>query len=227
MTVAIHQPNFLPWLGYFDKIKKADHFVFLDDVAFVKGHICNRNKIKTQEGEARWLTVPVNHKKGLSVNFNELELSSDPKWRPKIINILRGNYSKAPFFKDYIDDFEKIIKQKAHRTLADLNIELIKHFCYLLEIDTDFSRSSIIEEDLGAKNERNINIVRHAGGDVYLSGQGAKKYNDPEAYEKAGIKLEYQEFEHPEYPQVGEEFVPNLCVLDLIFNCGPESKNYL
>ncbi len=227
MKIAIHQPNFLPWLGYFDKIKQADHFVFLDDVAFVKGHVCNRNKIKTQEGEEKWLTVPVNHKKGLQVNINELELSYDPKWRGKMINLLRGNYARAPYFKEYISDFESVLFDDEHQTLADLNISFIKHYCKLLGIDTPFSRSSEVQEDLGTKNDRNLNLVLHHGGNAYLSGQGAKKYNDPEMYEAAGIELLYQEYDPPVYQQIGAEFVSHLSVLDLIFNVGPESGSYI
>lgn len=224
MTVAIHQPNFLPWLGYFHKIARADTFVFIDHVEFVKGHICNRNKIKNNQSEAVWITVPVKHDKGLSVNYNELKIDYSQQWGVDILNQFRGSYAGAPYYKRYFDILEGYLREKEYPSLAALNIDLIAFCCEELNIDTRLEVVSEQGKDFGEKNEMNVNICNHFGADTYLSGQGAKKYNDEELFRENGIKLVYQQFEHPEYPQQHKGFVPNLSVIDLLMNCGPEKS---
>ena len=227
MRIAIHQPNFLPWLGYFHKIAQADLFVLLDNVEFVKGHICNRNKIKNNQSKAVWITVPVKHDKGSSVNFNELQIDYSQQWAVKILNQFRGSYAGAPYYDTYFSLLETYLKEKKYSSLAELNIDLIRLCCDELDIKTKLEVASEHCEDFGHKNEQNINICKYFGANTYLSGQGAKKYNDEELFRKNGIELEYQQFEHPTYPQQFEGFISNLSVIDLLFNCGPESKSIL
>lgn len=226
MKTGIHQPNFLPWLGYFYKIYKSDQFVLIDNVQFVKGSVCNRAKIKNNQGAEIWLTVPVKGNKGSQVNYNELELDYSQKWAVKMINQLHAAYVKAPYFDRYFQPLSDLLKQE-YKTLADLNITLIKYLCSELNIQTPMAIASELDTDFGKKNDLNLNICKYFKSDVYLSGTGAKKYNDEELFKTNGITIEYSDFVHPVYPQQFGAFIPGLSTIDLLFNCGPESMNYL
>ncbi|MDR9417009.1 MAG: WbqC family protein [Gracilimonas sp.] len=225
-TIAIHQPNFLPWLGFFDKVAKADIFVLIDNVKFIKGHICNRNKIKNNQSEAVWITVPVSHKKGTDVNFNELPIAYSQDWGISIVNQIRGSYGGAPFFEKYMNALSHYLIEREYPSLGALNIDLIKFCCSELCINTKIEIASKIDRNFGKNNELNIRICQHFGGDTYFSGQGAKKYNDPEMFKKAGINLTYQKFVHPTYSQLFDGFISNLSVIDLLLNEGPEAARF-
>lgn len=226
MIVAIHQPNFLPWLGFFDKIAKADLFVLLDTVQFVKGHICNRNKIKNNKAEGTWITVSVSSKKGSVINFNELPVSYDQNWGQKIINQIRGSYGGAPFFDRYISSLTELMVYKQYSSLAELNITLIKFCCNELSIQTNLEIASEIPHKFGQKNDLNLEICKYFGADSYLSGQGAKKYNDESLFRGNNINLLYQQFDHPVYNQLFGEFLPNLSIIDLLINEGPNAGRF-
>ncbi len=223
--VAVHQPNFAPWLGYFDKMKKVDTFILMDTVQYVRRHICNRNKIKNSQGEAQWLTVPVKSQ-SREDNFLETRVAYEQKFPEKALQTLEHAYKKSPWFEQYFPALEALLS-KPWDNLADLNIALIQWLKEILGIETKLVRMRDLPGDLGQKSEQIIALCRLTGGDYYLSGRGARAYNDPEAFAAAGIALAYQEFEHPVYPQMGKEFVSHLSALDLIFNCGPESPRYL
>lgn len=225
-VIAIHQPNFLPWLGYFYKLHKADIFVILDNVQYTKNNVCNRNKIKNQQGEAAWLTVPVLTSKGLEQNFNQIEIDYRQKWQKKLIRTIEQTYKKADYFENYFFDFKEII-EKEYSNLAELNIKLINYVQNKLNIDTPVYIASEINQDFGAKTDLVIGICKHFRAKSYLSGQGAKKYNEPEKFEEEEINLLYQEFNHPEYPQLNGPFLSHLSVIDLLFNCGEESEKYI
>lgn len=226
MIIAIHQPNFLPWLGYFYKILNADIFVIIDNVQFVKNSICNRNKIKDPNGNPFWITVPVRRSKGLMINFNELEINYAPNWQKKIIKQIESAYHKTLYFKSYFSEFENIIKEE-YVNLAQLNIILIKQACSILQINTPIYISSETGIDFGKKNEMLVNITNYFEGTVYFSGRGAKKYNDEELFKKNNIELRYTDFQHPVYSQIGNKFIPNLSIIDLLFNCGEKSGSVL
>ncbi len=225
-TVAIHQPNFLPWLGFFDKAAKADVFVLIDDVQFVKGHICNRNKIKNNQSEAVWITVPVSHRKGADINFNELPIDYSQNWGISIINQIRGSYGGAAYFDKYMDLLSHYLVDQEYPSLGALNIDLIRFCCRELGIDTQIEVASELGKDFGSNNDLNIGICKHFNADVYLSGQGAKKYNDEELFKAEGLTLKYQQFEHPEYHQLFKGFIPKLSVIDLLLNEGPEAARF-
>lgn len=226
MILSVHQPNFAPWLGYFHKMKQSDVFVFMDTVQFVKRHICNRNKIKNSQGEAQWLTVPVRSDQGREVSFLELGVNYEQKWQDKAVQTLRHAYGKAPYFQTYFPRIEELIRTE-FPNLAELNIAWITFLARHLDVHPQLERMKDLPGNLGSKSEQIINICRHFGADVYLSGQGARKYNDAEAFAQAGIALRYQEFKHPEYTQLGPGFTSHLSALDLLFNCGPESPQYV
>lgn len=223
--VAIHQPNFIPWIGYFNKIAQSDIFVLIDDVQFEKGSVCNRNKIKSNIGEEVLLTVPVKLSKGSRQTFREIEIAYDQKWQRKTLNYLKVYYQKAKYFDNYFADLTSIFNPR-YNNLAELNIALIKYICVKLEIKTKIFTQTNLKKDFEKKNYLNMNICKYFNVNIYLSGQGAKKYNDEKLFNDNGIEIVYQKFNHPIYPQLWGDFIPNLSIIDLLFNCGPESKYF-
>lgn len=223
MIIAIHQPQYLPWLGYFDKIEQSDVFVFLDNVQFKKNEWQNRNKIKTSEGW-QWLSVPVIHSFGQKIS--DVEINNTVQWGRKHLNALATHYSKAPFFQNHIDFLEKTFSQEWKR-LAEINIHLIHYLTEALGIK---NKKFIIASDLTTKegsSERLADICRQLNGDVYLSGRDGSKYLDLDLFKHESIQVVFQDYKHPRYPQLYGEFEPFLSVIDLLFNCGPESLSIL
>ena len=225
-TLAVHQPNYLPWLGYFHKIASADIFVFLDSVQFPRGQsVANRNKIKTSQGW-QWLTVPISIPSGRKGKATYLEVAlANDTWRKKHLKTIQMNYSRAPYFQPHFDYISKILLE--NHSFAQTNINLIRYFLEQLEIETPLYRLSELKDISGKNNELIINLCHALGADTYLSGLGALKYNNPANYQQSHIHLEYQNFTSPQYPQQFGEFIPNLSIVDLLFNCGPESKEIL
>ncbi len=219
MIVAIHQPQYLPWLGYFDKIRRCDLFVFLDDAQFKKNEWQNRNKIKTDQ-RWQWLSVPVIHKFGQKIN--EVEINNTVQWRKKHLNALITNYSKAPYFKEHIDFFETTYAEN-WKLLVDINLHFIQYFVKALGISSKkFALSSAYESREG-RTERLVGLCKRLAGDVYLSGKDGANYLDLGQFKKEGIRVIFQNYKHPVYPQLFGEFEPFMSVVDLLFNCGPES----
>lgn len=222
MKIAIHQPNYLPWIGYFDKLDQVDKFVILDTATHSKSGYINRTKIKTPQGNLV-LTVPLKNKE---IPINELKIQNNAKWYVSHWKAIEANYKKCPYWSTYKDGFEKIY-QSSWENIAPLNIALIRHITSLLAIKTQIILESDLQMDFGSKNARNVNIVSHLGGDVYLSGIGARVYNDESAFNDHDIKLIYQDFQHPVYPQRWGNFEPYLSIIDMLFNCGPETMEII
>lgn len=226
MRIAIHQPNYLPWCGYFYKMAQVDLFVILDDCSFTKSGITHRVQIRTPQGTS-WLTVPVG-KKEVPI----LALSPDPSqdWGARHRNIIKNSYSKSAFWSEVAPWLEPLLKTKWQR-LVDLNLHGIRDVAGLLGIATPLLRTSALPEGirrtLGSGSGRNLQICQYLGARTYVSGQGARDYNEERAFAAAGISLEYATFSHPVHPQIGDGFIPGLSVLDLLFNCGPQSKKFL
>ncbi len=218
MIVSIHQPNYLPWLGYFHKIANSDAFVFLDNVPYTKNSLINRNKIKTQRG-ASWMTLSVLTKGRKEQFIGDTEINNGTPWRETHWKTIKANYSKAPYFPEYRDRFESIY-QKDWKNLCDLNETLIKLICEIFGIQNPkFVRASELGV-CGKSTSLLINICKAIGADTYLSGNGGKKYMDEELFDKERIILKYSEFQHPVYRQLWGDFIPNLSVIDFIFNEG-------
>ena len=223
MIVAVHQPQYLPWLGYFDKIRRADVFCYLNDVQYKKNEWQNRNRIKTAQGW-QWLTVPVRYR--FPEKINEVHINSTSDWKKKHLQALITNYSRAPYFKKYISIFEDVYS-KDWELISDLNIHLIELLRGALQLQ---ETRTVISSDLKLSDDptgRLIDICNHLGADTYLAGQGGTNYMDVERFENNGLKVIVQEFEHPVYPQLFDEFQSHLSIVDLVFNCGPESMNII
>ncbi len=223
MKVAIHQPNFLPWLGYFYKIAKCDVFVFLDSVQYTKNSFINRNKIKTPQLDA-WLTVPVSFKFGELIS--EVRINNDTSWREKHLKTLEMNYKKSKCFEEVFNEIKQIYYLKDWQYLSDFNISLLKAITSYIGLNKSFIKSSTW--DIPAQStELLVQIVKKMNGNTYLSGFGGANYQEEDLFTKEGISLEYYNFHHPTYTQLWGEFIPNLSIIDLLFNCGSKSRDYL
>ncbi len=217
--ISIHQPNYFPWLGYFYKITQSDVFVFLDNVEYQYGNansITNRTKIKTSQGEL-FLSVPVLKKSGSLIN--EMELDYKQNWQTKHLKTIQANYGKAPFFKAIYNWLEPILN-KPYTNLAHLNQTIILEIVSLLEITTNIKISSeqnVLETE---KNMRLIQLSKLNNCNIYLSGNGARKYNDEAMFQQNNIQLTYTSFTPIEYSQLNPPFIAGLSILDALFNCS-------
>lgn len=218
VKIAIHQPNYIPWIGFFDKLDQVDKFVLLDTAYHSTSGFLNRNKIKTPQGEFM-LTVPLKNK---NIPINEIQIANNSNWQISQWKTIEANYKKCPYWSDYGDGFEQIYRNKWEK-IATLNIALIEHIKLLLNITTELFLESDFQIDFGNKNARNVNITSYLDGNVYLSGTGAQVYNNRSEFEAQQIQLVYQNFKHPVYPQRWGDFQPNLSIIDMLFNCGPET----
>ena len=224
MIIGIHQPNFLPWLGFFYKLEKSDVFIFLDSVQLANRGYTNRVKVKNMKSKSQWITVPVSHK-GKSKLIFEAEISDDAKWKRKLVRVISNNYNHSQFYSNYSDHIFEII-MRSDNNLCDLNIELISYIVDILKIKTKIVKSSSIACE-GSSTDLLINLCKAVGGNEYLSGFGGNNYQDEEKFKKNGIKLSCYNFIHPEYKQCFNEFMPGLSVIDLLFNCGTNSESII
>ena len=223
MIVSVHQPQYLPWLGYFHKISNSDAFVFLDNVQYKKREYQNRNRIRTRDG-CIWLTVPVSHERSFP-NISDVFVDNSQGWHDRHWKTLSLNYADAKFFDNYRDIFEKIYSERWER-LVELNMHIIKSINSILGID----KSIYLESQLNIKTtqtQRIIDICKTLKADTYLSGAGGRKYLDEGLFARNGLKLVYQKFKHPEYTQRYEPFMPYMSIVDLLFNCGDGSMKVL
>ena len=220
--VTIHQPMYLPYPGIFNKMKNADIFVFLDDAQYSDGYFYNRNRIKTSKGTLM-LTVPIIKSSGQKLN--EVKIATNIKWQKKHLKSLYANYSKADYFNSHIDFFEKIYSTQ-WENLHDLNVKTMVHIKETLDINVPFYFSSELKcKTTGT--QRIIDICRTLDADVYLSGISGKDYLDPKLFESNNIKLEYQKQAPRKYKQLWGNFIPNLSIIDLIFNLGDKANEFI
>ena len=220
--IAILQSNYIPWRGYFDLIASADVFVIYDEVQYTKNDWRNRNLIKTATGLS-WLTVPV-RRESIHQKINET-LTMSTGWERKHITALTLNYSKSPFFQTYKDEIFEIYEN--FTSLSNLNVNMIKKICEILMIGTKIIDSS----DLclsGDRNSKLIDACIKLNATTYISGPSASCYLDTAAFNLNNINVNWMDYSgYLEYPQRFGTFIGNVSILDLIFNIGPNSKNYL
>ena len=218
MIAAVHQPQYLPWLGYFDKIDRADVFVLLDTVQYKKNEFQNRNKIKTAQNW-QWLTVPVKYH--FPQTIEEVPINNTVNWAHKHNQALLSNYAKSPYFSAHKDFFNTTFA-KDWEWLTNLNTHTVTGLIECLGISTPVERVTdweLSEDPTG----RLVDICKQTGAETYLSGAGGQEYLDMPQFEAAGIDVIFQTYQHPEYAQRFGEFEPYMSVVDLLFNCGPES----
>lgn len=224
-VIGILQPGYLPWLGFFEQLHRSDVFVIYDDVQYDKNGWRNRNRIKTANGP-QWLTVPVSVDYSTRPPIHTVRINNDTDWRRKHLLSIRQNYSQALFFRDYIGVFEEIFS-RPWDLLADLDLHLIVTLAGLLGMENKrIVRSSALGVP-GQRVERLIAICKNLGADTFYEGAAGRDYIPAGEFEAQGIRLEFQDYKHPVYNQLYGEFIPQMSVIDLLFNCGPEALDIL
>ncbi len=226
MIVSSHQPNYLPWQGFFYKMMSSDIFVIMDSCQFPRGRsFVNRNRIKTPPSNFLWLTIPVLSKgRGLQI-IKEVEIDNAVNWSRKHLESFFHFYKRAPYFKDYIGFFREIYSRRWSR-LVELNKTIIRFFVELLEIGTEIYLLSELGIDRKATNLL-LNIAKATEADIYLSASAGMKYIDEHILRDHGIDIKYYNFNPPVYPQLWGDFLYNLSIIDLVFNCGGKAKDVI
>jgi len=225
MIVSIHQPNYIPWLGFFHKLLLSDIYVVFDDVQFPRGKdYANRNQIKTNNGKM-WLTASVLGKKNLKP-WNQIEINNNG-WKEKHLNNIESFYKKSPYFKSYFI-FLKRIYETNHNLLIDFNLDLIIFFIGCLNKNCNIVLSSDIKTQLTGL-DKILYILKDQNATKYISGdgEGSKRYIDEQLFKNNNIELIWQNYNHPTYNQLHGDFIPYMSILDLLFNEGPNSKNII
>lgn len=216
VLVSIHQPEFIGYLGYYAKILRAERHVVLDDVQFIKRGFIQRNTIRCGD-EAHYLTVPVKTKGRYTQRIMDVEIDQSYPWRKKLLGSLRTCYARAPHFEPIFTAVTELFEGE-WRYIADLNCAWLELVLGLLGERRPIVRSSSFAVG-GEKCERLCNLVKAVGGDSYLSGNGARVYNDEQVFKQRGVELLYTAFTHPSYSQLGAGYIERLCILDALFNC--------
>lgn len=218
--MAIHQPNYIPWLGYFFKIAHSDKFVFLDIVAYSCGSFVNRNSIKTPNGPA-WLTIPVLKSGRFGQLISEVESSNIQPWAGRHLATLQSNYRRAPYYRETLALLEPHYRAATdkRKSLSDFNIEVICSIANHLRINAQFIRASDLNVS-GHKTELLLDICRVVGATAYLAGTGGKSYQEDGKFEHAEITPLVSSFSQQSYPQLFGGFVGNLSIVDVLMNCG-------
>ena len=220
--VSIHQPNYIPWLGYFYKIAQADIFVFLDDVQFSNQGMQNYHYIKTPQGPFR-LKIPV--KKTFGENINQVLINNDLDWRKKHLKTIEVNYRRSKYFEEVFNDLELLFKSD-YNSIADLDRFIIEFVCKKFGIYTKLINSSELNIN-SHKEEKILDICDTLNCKIYYSGTGAKVYQDEDNFGLRGIELRYSKFQPFEYPQLWGAFQVNVTVLDYLMNCGYDWDNVM
>ena len=221
-TAVVLQPGYLPWLGFFDQMRRADVFVFYDDVQYDKHGWRNRNRIKTQSGPL-WLTVPVRHG-GLGFPKTiDVEIDNRTPWARKHARSIRQAYARAPFLGRYMPALEELLHRRWER-LVDLDIACAGMIAGWLALEPRIERSSVLGI-AGVQSDRLVRICQYFGATTYLSGDAASDYLDVPLFEQHGIAVEWQHFAHPTYPQLHGAFTPYMSALDIVLNCGDEAAS--
>lgn len=222
MTVSVHQAQYLPWLGYFDKIARSDCFVFLDCVQYKEREFQNRNKIR-RKGGWMWLSVPVLARGRQAIN--EVAIDNGANWQRQHAGSISTWYGGAAHFGGHFPFFQETYSRQWER-LQELNIHIIRYLLEAFDIGTPLVFESGLRTT-GTSTLRIIEICKKLHADTYLSGVGGKAYLDERLFEENGIRLRYQEFVHPQYRQRYEPFMPYMSAIDLLFNYGEKSRDIL
>jgi len=227
MIVAIHQPHYLPWLGYLHRMAQVDLFIVLDHVQFERRNYQNRSQIRL-EGEARWLSVPVLQGSQKDRIVDKLVDNADPRpWGATHFSTLKHAYREAEHFGAYAGALRAMLEARWER-LADLDRATLQFLRDALDIRTPLAYSSELAAP-GARAELILNLCKAVGAQRLLAGFGGSRgYLDVDAFAREGVSVQWHEFKHPTYRQCGPQpFIPGLAALDLVFNCGPQSRAVL
>lgn len=220
MRIAVLQPSYLPWLGYFEQMHHADTFIFLNDAQYTKSDWRNRNRIKTARGPS-WITMPI-RRISSKQRICEALINYDRPWTEDHVNLLEFNYRKAPFFKPVMERIVPHLNARYER-LEDLTIQLILDLADFMGLGRPTLRSSEIPPRSADRNLRLLQMCQAVGATEFYEGASGRDYLDTDLFQKHGIRVVFQDYRHPEYRQFQGPFVPHLSVVDLLFHHGPES----
>jgi len=220
--ITIHQPNYMPWSGFFHKWLISDVFIVLDTVQYHKNEWQNRNRIKTAQG-SQWLTVPVNYR--FPQTIQEVSIANQP-WARKHMVAVEQAYAKAPFFQTYYPALQ-LIWEQPWQHLADLNVAIIRYIGDILGCTAPLLLASEMKTIADDPTKRLIQLCHECDGTAYLSGSEGRNYLQPMVFDSAGLDLFFQAVHPPIYPQLHGEFIPYLTVLDVLMNIGGEAKHII
>jgi hypothetical protein len=225
MILTAHQPAYLPWLGLIHKIAISDTYVYLDSVQFEKNSFTNRNKIKTANGPL-WLTVPVFLKDHTKKIIQDIKIDNSKDWRETHFKSIYLNYKKAPYFNKYADFFEDTYK-KEWDSLANLGDHMLRWFLKELGVNVKYYKASEMNFE-EHKSDLILEMSKKLGANLYVFGALGKDYAKEENFTKEGVKIYFQDYNHPKYSQLwGNDFSPYMGIVDLLFNCGGKSLEIL
>lgn len=220
LILSAHQPAYLPWLGYFHKIAISDIFVILDEVQFEKNSFTNRNKIKTSNGSS-WITVPMQMNGHTEKTMKEMKIDNRFNWMEKHWKSIYLNYKKAPYFNLY-SDFLKDTYSREWNTLTELTEHMTMYFLNELDIKTKIYKQSDINTQK-KKQELIVELCNKLDSDTFVFGKLGMNYAEKEYFDKNKINIYFQDYEHPTYNQIWGDFIPNLAIIDLMFNVNKEN----
>jgi len=224
LICTIHQPNYLPYLGFFEKAYRSDVLILYDTTQFKKNDWQNRNRICTKDSW-QWLSVPVIHNFGQKFKDVKIDLAKKPLKKNWLS--IKTVYGSAPFFRDYSGIFEEIYNSQ-YTHISDINCSLIIAVASILELKTKFIKNSELFPVDTFSTQALVDICRNVNADTYISGKEGRNYLEHELFEQSKINIIFQDYKHPVYKQFNcDIFQPYMCILDLIFNCGKQSLNIL
>lgn len=224
MILTAHQPVYLPWLGLFHKIALAEQFCVFDVVQYQTKDFNNRNKIKTHTGPI-WLSVPVESSNHLEKLICDIKIV-DNGWNRKHIKSIKHSYLKAPYFKDYVDALEEQLLGRQYVFLCELNFGMLATFLKLLDINVPVVKASDYQFS-GKKSDLVLDMCVTLKASDYIFGEQGENYADVDAFRAKGVNVYFQKYNHPVYNQVNGPFEPYMSVIDLLFNCGPASRDII
>ena len=224
MILTGHQSSYLPWIGLFHKIVLSDTFCYMDDVQYQVNEYNNRNKIKGPNGPF-WLTVPVRRKNHLQTKLKDARIVNNEPWGTKHWKSIVSCYSKAPYFADYAEFFEDVY-QTEWIYLSDLNENLMKFFLDTIGIDVHYCKMSELDVE-GSKSDLILDMCLKTKATMFVFGALGSNYVDVDKFNDSGVKVYFQDYTHPQYPQLFDGFVSHLSIVDLLFNCGPKTLDVL
>ena len=215
MILTAHQPAYLPWLGYLEKIKRSDVYIYMDDVQFEHRGFIHRNKIKTANGVV-WLTVPVQIKGHRAHTMVDLNIDNERNWQKKHFLSIKNAYKKAPYYKEFIAKIERFYTT-SYNSMTDYCYDFLLFWLQELGISTKVIKMSDLDV-VGDKSELILNLCKTVGADIYISGALGKNYLDDNLFHENGIEVVYQDYKPQTYPQLWGDFIPCLSVLDFVMN---------
>jgi len=228
LRISIIQPLYLPWSGFFEMIASTDVYVALDHVKFEPSSWQQRNRIKGPNGPF-FITVPVRKPKDGRYRICDMEIDYNQPWVKKHLKSTELCYCKSPYFGQFYPGIRNVL-ENCLKSIADLNVELIRVILSFLGIDKKVIRSCELplgNDEMLGKNERLIHLMKTVGAKSFYEGASGADFIDVSLFESEGMKVVFQAYDHPIYPQIHGNFIPYMSVLDLLFNCGESAINII